>query len=153
MSRRLLSVLVLACIATGAGMLAYSASATVPTNKLYSMLNGKMEAPGPGDANANGAALVTLRPSTNQVCISIRFRQIDGTVNAMHIHDGPKGVPGPIVVDLTSALSSGGVGCGTASTALINEIRSSPRGFYCNVHSTPDFAGGAIRGQLFDSDI
>ena len=153
MSRRLLSVLILACMAMIGGTLAYTASATVPTTRSFAMLNGAQEAPGPGDANAKGAGLVTVRPSTNEVCISIRFNRIDGAVNAMHIHDGPAGVPGPIVVDLTSALSNGGVGCGTATPAIIQRLRQNPRQFYCNVHSQPAFPNGAIRGQLIDSDL
>ena len=153
MSRRLLSGLVLACIATAAGVLAYSASATIPTSRTFAMLNGAQEEPGPGDANAKGAALVTVRPSTNEVCIMIRFNRIDGNLSAMHIHDGPAGTPGPIVVDLSSALTNNGVGCGTASNAIVQALRNNPRRFYCNVHSMPDFPNGAIRGQLSDSDI
>ena len=55
MSRRLLSVLILACMAMIGGTLAYTASATVPTLRSFAMLNGAQEAPGPGDANAKGA--------------------------------------------------------------------------------------------------
>ena len=136
-----------------AGTLAYTASATVPTSKLYAMMNGVQEVPGPGDANGNGAAIFTVKPATNQVCVNVRFARVDGTLSGFHIHDGPRGTPGPIVVDLTSALSTGGNGCGTASAAIITAIRSNPKRFYCNLHSTPAFGAGAIRSQLFDSDI
>jgi hypothetical protein len=153
MSRRSLSALILACVATAVGVIVYSASATVPTKKSYAMLNGAQEAPGPGDANATGAALVTVRPATNEVCVSVRFSRIDGTLSGMHIHQAPPGEPGPIVVELTPALSTGGVGCGSATPAVVDAIRMNPRQFYLNVHSTPSFGAGAIRGQLRDSDI
>ncbi len=136
-----------------AGTLAYTASATVPTNRHYVILTGPQEVPGPGDPNATGVAFVNLQPATNQVCVKIRFAQVDGTLSGLHIHDGARGVAGPIVVDLTSALSSDGIGCVTASAATITAIKANPRRFYCNLHSTPSFEGGAIRSQLFNSDI
>ena len=153
MSRRLLSVLALACMAMVAATLVYTASATVPTNKLFATLNGAQEVPGPGDGNATGAALVALKPGSNQVCINIRFRRVDGTLSGMHIHQAPRGSSGPIVVDLGSALSTGGTGCVTAAAGTITAIKNNPSGFYVNVHSTPSFSNGAIRGQLSDSDI
>jgi len=153
MSRRLLSALVLACMAMAAGTLAYTASATVPTNKLYTMMTGAQEVPGPGDANARGIALLNVRPASGEVCVNVRFSRIDGTLSGMHIHEGKRGVAGPIVINLTAALSNNGVGCGAASAATISALRMNPRRFYLNVHSEPAFGGGAIRGQLFDSDL
>jgi hypothetical protein len=31
---------------------------------------------------------------------------------------------------------------------LLSDIKRSPQKFYFNVHSTPNFPGGAIRGQI-----
>jgi hypothetical protein len=31
---------------------------------------------------------------------------------------------------------------------LIKAIRKNPEAYYVNVHSLPDFPGGAVRGQL-----
>jgi CHRD domain len=31
---------------------------------------------------------------------------------------------------------------------LLSDIKRSPQKFYFNVHSTPSFPGGAIRGQI-----
>jgi CHRD domain len=31
---------------------------------------------------------------------------------------------------------------------LIKAIRQDPTAYYVNIHSTPDFPGGALRGQL-----
>jgi hypothetical protein len=135
-----------------AGTLAYTAAANLPTNRHYASLSGAQEVPGPGDPNAAGVALVNVKPTTNEVCVKIRFARVDGTLTGLHIHDGPRGVAGPIVVDLTSALSSDGIGCATTSAATIAAIKANPRRFYCNLHST-SFGDGAIRSQLFDSDI
>jgi hypothetical protein len=33
---------------------------------------------------------------------------------------------------------------------LIKAIRKDPTAYYVNVHSTPNFPGGAVRGQLGD---
>ena len=152
MSRRLMFVLVPGCIAMVVATLSHATASHTETNKLFSLLSGGQEAPGPGDANATGAGLANLRPGANQVCVAIRFARIDGTPNGMHIHEGPRGVPGPIVVDLTGALSSGGLTCATATAELISEIKANPEDFYLNVHSTT-FPDGAIRGQLMGSDI
>jgi hypothetical protein len=62
------------------------------------------------------------------------------------------GEAGPIVVTLftgsfagTDALS----GCvQDVDRDLIKAIRKDPSAYYVNVHSTPDFEGGAVRGQL-----
>ena len=154
MSRRLLSALIPVCVALVAGTLAYTASATVPTNKLYAMLNGTHEVPGPGDPDATGAAVVTVRPTTNQVCVTVRFARVDGTLSGFHIHGGPRGVAGPIVVDLTSVLSSGGVGVRDDQRRDDDGDQGQPQGASTAMCTRPQpFGAGAIRSQLFDSDI
>ena len=64
----------------------------------------------------------------------------------MHIHDGAAGVPGPIVVNLTTALN-GGPRCVNADPAVLRQVRRNPAEFYCNIHNGA-FPNGAIRGQL-----
>ena len=152
MTRRLMTALVVGCIGVAAGLHVFSASATVPTTKSFAMLSGAQEAPGPGDANGKGVALITVRPSTNEVCVMMRWSRVDGTPSGLHIHEAPPGSPGPIVVDLSSAMATG-IGCGTATDAVETALRNNPRRFYINLHTTPGFANGAIRGQLMDSDI
>lgn len=76
---------------------------------------------------------------------------IDGTVTAAHIHVGPEGVAGDVVVPLFA-----GAFAGTDSTSgcvqgvseeLIKAIRKDPDNYYVNIHSDV-FPAGAIRGQL-----
>jgi hypothetical protein len=66
---------------------------------------------------------------------------------AAHIHRGPAGVAGPVVIPLTPPTSGSSSNCVNADPDLIKEIRQNPEDFYVNVHNAP-FPAGAIRGQL-----
>jgi hypothetical protein len=121
---------------------------------LSTSLTGAEEAPGPGDPDATGQADLRLNQGQNRVCFDISWADVDGTVFAAHIHIAPPGSPGDIVVPLFE-----GSFTGTDSISdcvedvdrdLIKAIRQDPSAYYVNVHSLPDFAGGAIRGQLGD---
>jgi CHRD domain len=117
-------------------------------------LTGAEEAPGPGDANATGQADLRLNQGQNEVCFDISWANIDGEVFAGHIHVAPAGSPGPIVVPLFSGSFAGTdsvSGCvQDVDAELIKAIRHDPSAYYVNVHSRPNFPGGAVRGQLGD---
>jgi hypothetical protein len=121
---------------------------------LSTTLTGAEEAPGPGDANATGQADLNLNQGQNEVCFDISWADIDGEVFAGHIHVGPAGDPGPVVVALFTGSFAGTdsvSGCVQAVDAeLIKAIRHDPSAYYVNVHSRPNFPGGAVRGQLGD---
>jgi hypothetical protein len=130
------------------------AGASTGGRPLSTGMTGAEEAPGPGDPDATGQADLTLNQGQGEVCFRISWADIDGTVFAAHIHVAPPGSPGPIVVPLFS-----GSFPGTGSTSgcvenvdpeLIKAIRQDPSAYYVNVHSNPNFPGGAIRGQLGD---
>jgi hypothetical protein len=119
---------------------------------LSTPMTGAEEAPGPGDPNATGQADLRLNQGRERVCFDVSWADVDGTVFAGHIHVAPVGVPGPIVVGLFE-----GTFAGTDDTSgcvqgvdrdLIKAIRKDPSAYYVNVHSQPDFMGGAVRGQL-----
>jgi hypothetical protein len=116
------------------------------------VLTGAAEAPGPGDPNATGQADLTLNQGQSEVCFEISWADIDGEVFAGHIHVAPAGSPGPIVVPLFAGSFAGTdavSGCVEDVDAdLIKAIRHDPAAYYVNVHSRPDFPGGAVRGQL-----
>jgi len=118
-------------------------------------LTGAEEAPGPGDADATGFALIKVpRVNSNSpLCFKLRWADIDGTVTMAHIHKAAAGVPGPIVVPLfmENLPSTGGKrGCiSGVDRALADDIRQNPTDYYVNIHSTV-FPPGAIRGQLGD---
>ena len=121
---------------------------------LFTTLTGAEEAPNAGDANASGQAALRLNQGQNEVCFDISWADVDGTVFAGHIHVAPAGEPGPIVVTLFTGMFTGTnsvSGCAVDVDAeLIKAIRQDPTAYYVNVHSRPNFPGGAVRGQLGD---
>jgi LPXTG-motif cell wall-anchored protein len=112
------------------------------------LAGGSNEVPNPGDPDGSGTAMVTLKPSTTEVCYELKVSNITLPAAAAHIHRGARGVAGPVVVPFTAPAANGmSSGCAKADLALITEIAQNPAGFYVNVH-TSDFPGGAVRGQL-----
>jgi hypothetical protein len=119
---------------------------------LATTLTGAEEAPGPGDPDATGQADLRLNQGKKRVCFDVSWAGIDGTVFAGHIHIAPPGVPGPIVVGLFTGSFAGTDAVSdcvaNVDRDLIKAIRKDPSAYYVNVHSNPNFANGAVRGQL-----
>ena len=126
-------------------LVASSMPSTVGPTHLFGRMSGAQEAPGPGDADGRGSVFIDVKPGSGQACVDERYAGI-ATATLMHIHDGAAGVPGPIVVNLTSALN-GGPRCVNADPAVLRQVRRNPAEFYCNIHNGA-FPNGAIRGQL-----
>jgi hypothetical protein len=149
LTRLLVILAVLGLLASVAAAPAAAASANATRVYLIEM-DGAQEAPGPGDPDASGEAIVIVNPNNDTVCFLMRWRDIDGTVTASHIHNGPAGVPAGVVVPLFVSASFDGTGqargCVT-DNGWADAINANPSGFYVNVHST-EFPPGAIRGQL-----
>ncbi|MGH2750156.1 MAG: CHRD domain-containing protein [Actinomycetota bacterium] len=119
--------------------------------RLGTSLSGDEEVPGPGDPDGSGNAQLGLFPNQEKVCWQIQWENI-ATPTAAHIHEGPAGVAGPIVVPLflTAQPGNSARGCEEdVDEALIRDIAENPEEYYVNVHNS-DFPGGAIRGQLGD---
>jgi CHRD domain len=146
--------LVVVAVAGVAGVAGIAGIVSAGGRPLSTDLSGAEEAPGPGDADATGAADLTLKQGQGEVCFDLSWAQIDGTVVAAHIHVGEAGLPGPIVVGLFMDTAFGGTGAasgcvGGVDADLIKAIRQNPSAYYVNVHSTV-FPAGAVRGQLGD---
>jgi hypothetical protein len=101
--------------------------------------------PSPGTGTA-----VFTRTAPNQLSYTYDYQNLTSGLNAAHIHRGPPGVNGPVVIPLSinPGTTSGTVSdTATADPALLDEICLNPGGFYINLH-TDTFPGGEIRGQL-----
>ena len=113
-------------------------------------LLGESEVPGPGDPSGAGFGFVFTTDTPNQLCGGMVLFGLSAQPTAAHIHDGDTGVSGPVVVPLATPTNgdfSENIGCYTVDGALLNDIKTTPGGFYMNVH-TSAFPNGAIRGQL-----
>jgi hypothetical protein len=121
-----------------------TAKGKVPSRTYNLKLAGKNEVPA-GAAKGTGAVTVTLRGKALQVCW--HFRSLHGVAKptAAHIHQGPKGTAGPVVVPFGATYSTRG--CAPASAALIRSIAANPKGYYVNVHNAK-YPAGAVRSQL-----
>jgi CHRD domain len=144
-------VLFLAATLGMVATLAVAAPALGQGRPFSTALTGAAEVPGPGDPDASGTAFITLNQGQGEVCFDLSWAGIDGTVTAAHIHVGPAGVAGPVVVPLFSGAFAGTDSASACisgvSEELIKAIRHDPANYYVNVHSTV-FPAGAIRGQL-----
>jgi hypothetical protein len=112
---------------------------------LTAELTGAAEAPGPGDPDGSGSAIVALNQGQEMVCFEITVADI-ATPTASHIHRAPAGVPGGVVVNFNVA-ANGLSGCVQVDAALIKDIRQHPSAYYVNVHNA-DHPPGAVRGRM-----
>jgi hypothetical protein len=113
---------------------------------LSTPLTGSEEVPGPGDPDGSGEVVMTLTHGQGEVCFQLTVQNI-APATAAHIHRGPFGVAGPVVVGLEPPTSGFSSGCVAADRDLIKEIIQDPEDFYVNVHNAA-FPAGAVRGQL-----
>ena len=161
MRRRLIAV-VAASVVLSAGVLASGGSPAGADDPPHApsfaagvvRLDGAQEVPTPGDPDGRGT--FAYFAGHGKLCYLLTARRIEPATLA-HIHVGPRGVPGGIVVMLTPPTSGFSAECiqaqpgATDPMALTPEelaaIIANPAGFYANVHNDP-FPAGAIRGQL-----
>jgi hypothetical protein len=103
------------------------------------------EVPGPGAGE--GWAWISVKEDQNKICWVISSSGTD-TPTAAHIHVGPRGVAGPIVVPLTPPSGGTSEGCWSGDNKdIIRAILNNPSDYYVNVH-TAKYPAGAMRGQL-----
>ena len=102
------------------------------------LVGGTEVAPGAHD----GYGLADVRVGDRRVCWRITVSEV-APIAAAHIHAGPRGVAGPVVVPLEPFDS----GCTDVPRRKARFIASYPREWYVNVHNA-DFPAGSLRGQL-----
>jgi hypothetical protein len=108
-------------------------------------MTGEEEVPGPGQAGGRGTADIVLDHQAGTLCYTLTYSGIDKPT-AAHVHEGAKGVAGPVVVDFELA-KNGDKGCVPVDEAELKDIEKQPANHYVNVHNSA-YPKGAIRGQL-----
>ncbi len=107
-----------------------------------------------GDPNGRGEAYVFgIDGDPTTLCYVLTVDKI-GTATAAHIHEGPAGSNGPVVVNLAAPADGNAADCLTegepgkfVGDQTVAEILANPSNYYVNVHNAK-YPGGAIRGQL-----
>jgi hypothetical protein len=109
-------------------------------------LSGAAEPDG-GDPDGSGVATLSLNYGGSTLCWNVSWENIDDPT-AGHIHVGPAGVAGPVVIPFTDAAGVfAASGCQTVDQMLLKAIKEDPAAYYVNLHNAA-YPAGAIRGQL-----
>ncbi len=146
---RLGRIILAIIIAAVVGLVSLNATGSAPSSaerdsasstRLGAVLVGGNEVPNAGDPDGYGLADVWVE--RGKVCWRITVKSVQA-VAAAHIHAGPTGVPGPVVVPLDPYRE----GCADTTDRVARFIRQHPQEFYVNLHNAA-FPGGAVRGQL-----
>ena len=125
-----------------------AAPASADTAVLRVTLTGAAERPGPGDPDGSGTAFIFVDDEENELCLVLFFRNVTLPTTGLHIHEAPPTDPGPIVVGFTAPTTNVTFQCRAVEDALLDDILANPEDYYLNLHTVPNFAAGAIRGQL-----
>jgi hypothetical protein len=127
-----------------------------PFKAFYALATGKKEVSATtgkkGAGDPDGRAGFTAVIDGTEFCWGYGAKNVGGTPSGAHIHKARPSENGPIVIplDVPSSTDPGAAsGCETIGEELARAISKNPRKYYFNLHSTPDFPGGAVRGQLF----
>ena len=120
-----------------------TSNATVKARVYTVSMKGSNEVP-KGAPNGSATAVITIKTS-KQLCW--KFTNLKGVTapKVDHIHQGPAGAAGSIVIPLGTAYKASG--CVPASATLLSQIESKPSGFYVNIHNVA-YPQGVVRGQL-----
>jgi len=126
------------------------------------ILNAAQETP-PTGSPGTGMAIFTYSSAAQDLTYSVTFQNLIAPATVSHIHFGPPGVAGPIILPLTNAgppAATSGMFGGTLTAADLNPdpaggintfadaIAAIGAGdTYINVHSS-QFPAGEIRGQI-----
>lgn len=139
--------LIVSMLLAGSALAAKIADADQGGRMFTTEMTGEQEAPGPGDPDGSGTAVITLNQGQSTVCFELTVENVDD-VTAAHIHEAPVGEPGDVVVPLDAPIGGSSSGCvSDVDRDLIKNIRQNPENYYVNVHSD-EFGPGAVRGQL-----
>jgi hypothetical protein len=131
-------------------MVAMTGIVLAHTAEQRASLSGDSVAPGPGDPDGTGRAVIRSAPDEGILCYKIFFKGI-GRAKGAEIHQGPRGVAGPTHMRLFTSKKgkrSPAEGCKSGvSVETIEAMHDDPGNYYVDVH-TKGYPDGAVRGQL-----
>jgi hypothetical protein len=110
---------------------------------LSTKLRGSAEA-AKGSPTGSGTATITLDTKKSKACWTLSVHGIGKPLSA-HVHKGPVGKAGPVVIPLGAGFTT--KGCVSAPAKTLAAVAKKPGDYYVNVHTTK-YLNGAIRGQL-----
>ncbi len=101
-------------------------------------------------SNGRGNSIVLLDRNSLMVYVTANFSNLSSNIINAHIHAGPAGSSGPVVVPLLFSGTTAGTVTGTDTLERASFADSMIRGLsYINIHTLLN-PGGEIRGQLGD---
>jgi hypothetical protein len=109
------------------------------------MVGTKLDAMQDHATGSHGKGTFTGDISGHKLKFTLKFSGLTGAASAAHIHLGPKGKAGPVIVPLCGPCKSPATGTVTLKAAVVKQIEAGKT--YVNVH-TAKFPAGEIRGQL-----
>ncbi len=140
-------------ILSGAALLSLTACETIQeayterTSTTYTAeLKGSNEV-AMGDRDGSGTAEISFADELTRVCWDLNNIKALGPITAAHIHRGPAGVDGPVVLAMAQATEGGWRGCSNDTAWVQKAFNEGLSNYYVNVH-TAEYPNGAIRGQL-----
>ncbi|HYW51840.1 MAG TPA: CHRD domain-containing protein [Gemmatimonadaceae bacterium] len=139
--------------AVAVAVAAAAASSAQAQTSFTSFLNGAQEAPTPRVTPAFGNGTVLLNAARTQITINLSFQGLLAPITIAHIHNGPVGVSGPVIIDIRDFITTApDLRSGSIMNAVINvtpeqaNILLAGNGYF-NIHTT-QFPAGEIRGQI-----
>lgn len=96
-------------------------------------------------AQGTFTATVTKNGDSGVINWRLTFSKLTGRAVAAHIHSGPRGKAGPVIVPLCAPCKNGATGRATVNASVLNSLESGRS--YVNIHTRKN-AAGEVRGQL-----
>jgi CHRD domain len=121
-----------------------SPSKTAP-GKLSAALNVGQEKPTPKGTKVGASGRFTATLSGTTLTWTLTFTHLSGAATAAHIHLGPRGTTGAVLVPLCAPCSTPATGKSTLTQSQIDNVKAGKT--YVNAHTTKN-PNGEIRGQI-----
>ncbi|MCD6064608.1 MAG: hypothetical protein K0R82_2519, partial [Flavipsychrobacter sp.] len=100
-----------------------------------------------------GVTTLFISDDIDSACLETTVNGLTGPITAAHIHAGPVGVAGPVVLDLSPFITGNRIKATmtglTVNPTLLSNLLSGM--YYINVHTTA-YPNGEVRGQLLPEE-